>query len=56
METILDKNQISRTKESNEEVTLILQRLEDAKNGKVMTFDESIEKYVKERNAWKSIV
>lgn len=51
MEEMLEKNNFIRGKENDEEVALILKRLEDANNGNVMTLDESIERFVKERNA-----
>ena len=38
--------------ETKEEVKLILERLEETKNGKVKTIDDSIKDFISEREVW----
>lgn len=54
MESILKENNIDI--ENEKETNLILERYDEAKNGKTKTIDESIKDFVNKREAWKSIV
>ena len=42
--------------ETQKEVNLILDRLEEVKNGKVKTIDDSVKDFVYEREVWKTLV
>ena len=50
MDKVLDKDI-----ESQEEVNLILERLEEVKNGKVKTIDDAVKDFVNEREVWKTL-
>ncbi len=41
--------------ETKEEVKLILERLEEVKNGKVKTIDDSVKDFINEREVWKTL-
>lgn len=41
--------------ETQEEVDLILERLNEAKNGKVKSIDDSIRDFINERELWKTL-
>ena len=41
--------------ETKEEVNLILERLEEVKNGKVKTIDDAVKDFVNEREVWKTL-
>ena len=41
--------------ETYEEVKLILERLEEVKNGKVKTMDDSVKDFINEREVWKTL-
>ena len=56
MDTILNKNITNADIETEEEVNLILERQKEAREGKVMSLDDSIKDFVVKRNAWKSIL
>ena len=54
MDTILNKNITKVDIETEEEVNLILERQKEAREGKVMSVDDSIKDFIVKRNAWKS--
>ena len=54
MNKILDDE--SNNLETQEEVDLILERLEEVKNGKVKSLDDAIKDFVNERELWKTLV
>ena len=56
MDTILNKNITNADIETEEEGNLILERQKEAREGKVMSLDDSIKDFVVKRNAWKSIL
>lgn len=56
MEVILDKNESRKNMETEAEVNLILERQKEAREGKVMSLDDSVKGFVNKRNAWKSIL
>ena len=41
--------------ETQDEVDLILDRLKEVKNGKVKSIDDSIKKFINERELWKTL-
>lgn len=41
--------------ETQEEVNLILERLEEVKNGKVKTIDDSAKDFINKREVWKTL-
>ena len=47
-ESLMDKI-LEKDIETKEEVKLILERLEEAKNGKVKTIDDSVKDFINER-------
>ena len=53
MDKILREN---KDIETQEEVNLILDRLEEAKNGKVKTIEDSVKDFINEREVWKTLV
>ena len=42
--------------ETQEEVDLILERLDESKNGKVKTIDAAMKGFINEREVWKTLV
>ena len=48
-ESLMDKV-LEKDIETKEEVKLILERLEEAKNGKVKTIDDSVKDFINERD------
>ena len=56
MDTVVNKNITNVDMETEEEVNLILERQKEAREGKVMSLDDSIKDFVVKRNAWKSIL
>ena len=56
MEAIIEKNVRINNIENEEEVNLILERQKEAREGKVMSLDDSIKDFLIKRNAWKSIL
>ena len=52
MNTILKKN---TNIETQEEIDLILERLEEAKSGQVKTIDDAMKDYINEREVWKTL-
>ena len=49
-------NVLEKDIETQVEVNLILERLEEAKNGKVKTIDDVVKDFVNEREVWKTLV
>lgn len=56
MDTILNNNITKVDIETEEEVNLILERQKEAREGMVMSVDDSIKDFIVKRNAWKSIL
>lgn len=54
MDTILNKNITKVDIETEEEVNLILERQKEAREGKVMSVDDSIKDFIVKRNAWEN--
>ena len=50
----MDK-ELEKGVETQEEVNLILERLEEVKNGKVKTIDDSVKDFINEREVWKTL-
>ena len=53
-EFLMDKV-LEKDIETKEEVKLILERLEETKNGKVKTIDDSVKDFINEREVWKTL-
>lgn len=56
MGAVLEKNTVENVIENEQEVALIMERLEEAKSGEVMPLEESIKKFISEKETWKSLV
>ena len=49
-------NVLEKDIENQDEVNLILDRLEEVKNGKVKPIDDAVKDFVNEREVWKTLV